>query len=251
MALSKDLEGLLPFLRRYARALTGVQSEGDSLVRRLLEDILHGRIVPTEEPSLRAFLFGAITQYQDERLAGDANAPQALKLANTPARRALLLTAMENLSAEEAASALALEPDSILPLSRHAVNELMSSLATAALIIEDEPFIARDLKNILGDLGHSVAAIASTHAEAVEKARKHKPHLILADVRLADESSGIEAVEEILGFNSVPVVFITAYPERLLTGENPEPAFLIPKPFAVNTVQAVVCQALLMQQFED
>lgn len=248
MALSEDLEDLLPYLRRYARALTGMQPMGDDLVRRLLEEILDGTITPEAGAGLRAFLFGTITRYQDELLARSDILPQALKLANTPGRRALLLTAMENLSAEEAASALGLEPAAVGPLSNMAVNELISALSTTALIIEDEPFIAHDLKRIIEDLGHTVVATAATHADAVTRARMHKPRLILADVRLADESSGVEAVEDITAFNPAPVIFITAYPEQLLTGERPEPAFLIPKPFAVKTVQAVVCQVLLMQQ---
>jgi DNA-binding LytR/AlgR family response regulator len=68
--------------------------------------------------------------------------------------------------------------------------------------------------------------------------------MILADIQLADGSSGIDAVNEILGVLDVPVVFITAYPERLLTGERPEPAFLITKPFKPEMVKAVISQAL-------
>ena len=49
--------------------------------------------------------------------------------------------------------------------------------------------------------------------------------------RLADMSSGLEAVNEVLESFEVPVIFITAYPEKLLTGERPEPTFLITKPF--------------------
>ena len=42
----------------------------------------------------------------------------------------------------------------------------------------------------------------------------------------------------------VPVIFITAFPERLLTGERPEPTFLITKPFQRSTVKAAISQAL-------
>lgn len=248
MALSEDLENLLPYLRRYARALTGMQPEGDLLVRRLLEEILSGEAIPDAGAGLRASLFGIITRYQDEHLSRSDILPEALMLANRPSRRALLLTAMEGLSAEETATALGLDAAEVPALSRQAVSELTTSLATTAMIIEDEPFIAHDLKGILESLGHTVVAIAATRADAVARARSHLPALILADVRLADESSGIAAVADIQAFDNAPVVFITAYPERLLTGEQPEPAFLIPKPFSVKTVQAVVCQALLMQQ---
>ena len=46
----------------------------------------------------------------------------------------------------------------------------------------------------------------------------------------------------------VPVIFITAYPERFLTGERPEPAFLIAKPFQPSTVSAVLSQALFFER---
>ena len=45
-----------------------------------------------------------------------------------------------------------------------------------------------------------------------------------------------------------PVIFIIAYPERFLTGERPEPAFLIAKPFQPATVSAVASQALFFER---
>jgi DNA-binding LytR/AlgR family response regulator len=79
---------------------------------------------------------------------------------------------------------------------------------------------------------------------AIKHAKLKRPQLILADINLADGSNGIEAVNEILGESDVPVIFVTAYPERLLTGSRPEPAFVISKPFKHEEVQAVVGQAL-------
>ena len=72
--------------------------------------------------------------------------------------------------------------------------------------------------------------------------------MVLADIQLADGSSGIDAVNEILHSRfEVPVIFITAYPERLLTGERPEPTFLITKPFLPDMVKALVSQALFFE----
>jgi CheY-like chemotaxis protein len=73
--------------------------------------------------------------------------------------------------------------------------------------------------------------------------------MVLADIQLADGSSGLDAVNEMLTSFSVPVIFITAYPERLLTGERPEPAFLITKPFQPETVKAVISQALFFERY--
>jgi CheY-like chemotaxis protein len=90
-----------------------------------------------------------------------------------------------------------------------------------------------------------VVRIARTETEAINAVMQARPGLVLADIRLADGSSGLDAVNEILRDYSVPIIFITAFPEMLLTGTKPEPTFLIRKPFAANAVKAVISQALL------
>jgi hypothetical protein len=54
----------------------------------------------------------------------------------------------------------------------------------------------------------------------------------------------LEAVEEILRSIEIPVIFITAFPERLLTGKKPEPTYLVEKPFRPETVKALISQAI-------
>jgi CheY-like chemotaxis protein len=125
---------------------------------------------------------------------------------------------------------------------------MAAEIATDVLIIEDETFIAMDLESLVRNLGHNVIGVARTHADAVALAKNKKPGLILADIQLADGSSGLDAVNELLRTFEVPVVFITAYPERFLTGERPEPAFLISKPFQTAMVSAVASQALFFQR---
>jgi len=112
------------------------------------------------------------------------------------------------------------------------------------LIIEDEPVIAADIEALVQELGHRICDIAATRQEAVEAAKRDAPGLVLADIQLADGSSGVDAVKEILSVHEAPVIFITAFPERLLTGERPEPTFLITKPFQPETVKAAIGQAL-------
>jgi CheY-like chemotaxis protein len=126
-------------------------------------------------------------------------------------------------------------------------REVAGQIATDILIIEDELLIAADLKRLMLELGHRVTGVARTHREAVELAKAKRPGLILADIQLADGSDGIDAVNEILSWRRVPVVFVTAFPERLLTGRRPEPTFLMPKPFDVDDVRAVVSQALFFE----
>jgi CheY-like chemotaxis protein len=127
-------------------------------------------------------------------------------------------------------------------------REIAAQVATDVLIIEDEPMIAMDLESIVEGLGHRVTSVARTHGEAVKAVDQHKPGLVLADIQLADGSSGLDAVNEMLSTFAVPVIFITAYPDRLLTGERPEPAFLITKPYQPDTVKAIISQALFFER---
>ena len=162
-------------------------------------------------------------------------------------RQAFLLVAVEGFTATEAAQILDVDQTEFEELLNEASREIAEQVATNVLIIEDEPLIALDLENVVTSIGHKVQAIARTRAEAVAAFKARQPSLILADIQLADGSSGIDAVNDILKIAEVPVIFITAYPEQLLTGLRPEPTFLIPKPFQSDTVKAVISQALFFE----
>ena len=141
-----------------------------------------------------------------------------------------------------------MDPADVEALVEEALAEIEAQTRAKVLIIEDEPIIAMDIETIVRDLGHDVTAIAVTREDAVREAMAERPGLVLADIQLADDSSGIDAVKDILSEISVPVIFITAFPERLLTGERPEPTFLITKPFQRSTVKAAISQALFFDQ---
>jgi CheY-like chemotaxis protein len=163
-------------------------------------------------------------------------------------RIAFLLNALEGFDLEQVGDALGLSEGEAAALVDAANSQIAEQIATDVLIIEDEPLIAHDLRSIVEELGHKVVGMARTHREAVAAIQESKPGLILADIQLADGSSGLEAVNEILGALSTPVIFVTAYPERFLTGEPPEPAFLIAKPFSVESLKAVISQALFFNR---
>jgi len=158
------------------------------------------------------------------------------------ARQALLLAAVEDFSPADIAEILACPEDEVQPLIDSAIADIETGSRCDVLIIEDEPLIALQIEEIVRSLGHNVAGIAATHSQAVALFDAHRPNLILADIQLADGSSGIDAVNEILTKFSVPVIFITAFPERLLTGERPEPTYLITKPFSDDFVRATIGQ---------
>ncbi|MFM6852482.1 MAG: response regulator [Sphingopyxis sp.] len=256
MSLGQRLAPHLPFLRRYARALTGSQLSGDAYVRATLQSIIDA---PTEFPDgdPRLGLYRVFQRIWVSARDGDGVLPtdgdgadaagiaRARLSAVTPlSRQALLLSALEGFSNADIATLIDVDAADVDQLTADALSEIDRQTSARVLIIEDEPIIAIDIESIVRDLGHDVVGIAVTRDEAVAQARAGEPGLVLADIQLADDSSGIDAVADILAEMSVPVIFITAFPERLLTGQRPEPTFLITKPFQESTLKATIAQAL-------
>lgn len=249
----------VPHLRRFARALTGSQDSGDAYVVATLETLVGTpEALPSEMPQRVALfhVFLKIWNSLDVNISRDRGASSAdiraadrklEQIAPRP-RQAFLLTALEDFSIEEAAAALAVSEAEVRGLIDEAGREIAEQVATKVLIIEDEPLIALDIEELVTGLGHDISGIARTRSEALALVKENPPGLVLADIHLADGSSGLDAVNEMLAFLDVPVVFITAYPERLLTGERPEPAFLITKPFQPSMVKAVISQALFFDR---
>ncbi|URW76896.1 response regulator [Sphingomonas donggukensis] len=260
MSLGQQLAPHLPFLRRYGRALTGSQSEGDQYVRATLEAIV---AAPEEfprdvDPRLGLYrTFQAIwgSTHADNRAEPDDGGSDQEAIARARlsriaplSRQALLLTAMEGFTVEDTAYLINESTSRVDALVSDALSEIDQQTRARVLIIEDEPIIAMDIEAIVRDQGHEVTGVAVTRDEAVALAMEDRPGLVLADIQLADDSSGIDAVKDILAKFDVPVIFITAFPERLLTGERPEPTFLITKPFQRATVKAAISQALFFDQ---
>jgi CheY-like chemotaxis protein len=173
-----------------------------------------------------------------------AAAQKQMAVLTPRARQAVLLVAVEEFSMAEVALILDVETSQLSQLLEEASEQIYGQMATSAVIIEDEPLIALDLQRLVVELGHRVVQIACTAKQAVEAVRTERPGLVLADICLADGSSGLDAVKEILQTISVPVIFLTAYPQQLPTGSRPEPTFLIKKPFHAASVKAVISQAL-------
>jgi len=255
MPLGDQVAANLPLLRRYARALTGAQTTGDAFVRQTLEAALADPALKASLADGRVALYRAFnkvwsgTQLEavgaDRAADGHEVAVQDRLRAVTPlARQALLLTTLEDFSTAEAADVLGCSEDEVAELVREAIAEIDRETATSVLIIEDEPLIAMQLEDLVMALGHEVCGTAATRTQAQDVFARTTPGLVLADIQLADGSSGLDAVDDILAAASVPVIFITAYPERLLTGDRPEPTYLVTKPFRETTVRAAISQAL-------
>jgi DNA-binding NarL/FixJ family response regulator len=257
--LARDVGRHLPFLRRYARALSGDQHTGDALVRQALERLLaNPQLAGPDLPKLA--LYRVLCEVWDgtsgEPSTGVTAEPSGATIENAGIvaesiarlvdrrRQILLLATLEGLSTNQVATVLRADEETVRSELAAAKDDLRSQPPTQILIIEDEPVIALDIAQTVEASGHRVTGIATTHREAVQMARADQPGLVLADIQLSDDSSGIEAVKEILEHYIVPVIFITAFPDRLLTGERPEPAFLITKPFDPEILNVAISQAL-------
>jgi CheY-like chemotaxis protein len=245
----------LPHLRRYARLLTGEQPAGDAMVERMLERLLSigDRPEAVSSLSVRTALYRSLVKVLSEYggpvfpVAGKGVIDERLMAMDPMAREVFLLVNVEQFSLAEAAEVLDMTPAEVAHQLEAAGSDIARQIATNVLIIEDEPLIALTIENIVTDMGHNVVGVAHTKSEALSIVASEKPGLILADIQLADGSSGIDAVSEIVAGNMTPAIFITAFPERVLTGMKPEPAFLIAKPFLAEQVRAVVSQTLFVR----
>lgn len=258
MSIAKEIQVHLPHLRRYARALLGTQASGDAFVRACLEVIVEDASMFRKQNDIRITLYrlfqtilSSTFMQIGDRTGGNGHGhsetlPQLYRSTamTLDSRQALLLTTLEGFTYSETAQIMDRDEDEVEDLVNSALAQIDERSALRVLIIEDEPIISMDLENLIEELGHSVVGVASTHAEAMELAQNGYPELILADIQLADGSSGLEAATDILKQFNVPVIFLTAFPERLLTGERPEPAFLITKPFDRRVVKATIGQAI-------
>lgn len=261
---SQQIAHHLPFLRRYARALTGSQSSGDAFATATLEAILEDRASYADCASPRVALFRAFRLVWQSAGAPDADAGDVpisrsletaaqdhMRLLTPDTRQALLLNSIEGFTPEEIGQIMDISASGATDLIAGARREIEQSMAGDVLVIEDEAIIAMDLHSIVTSIGHNVTGIGRTRDAAIEMGLKKIPDLILADIQLADNSSGIDAVNALLDqIGEIPVIFITAFPERLLTGDKPEPAFVIAKPYTEDQVRSAVGQAMFFSSTE-
>ncbi len=258
MTLSMRIAPHLPYLRRFSRATTGSQTSGDAYVAATLEALIADVSIFPEASNDRISLYKLFSKLfsssavriptPQPHFVWEQRAARNLANLSPKPRQAFLLVAVEGFTNEQAAEILDVSESEFNRIIEDATREISRQVATDIMIIEDEPLIAMDIEQLVESLGHRVVGIARTHKEAVALYAKTSPKMILADIQLADGSSGIDAVNDILSTEALPVIFITAFPERLLTGERPEPTFLVTKPFNPDMVKALISQALFFDE---
>lgn len=234
------IEKLVPYLRRFARASTGDTSTGDACVERVLQRVIDVSLDTGFEDT--AIDRERLYQMLDQELNALNAAPAAR------ARRALLLIAVENLPGRAVRRILGITADELEKMLILAEADFASSTATRMLIIEDEPLISAQLKRIAESLGHTVTGIALTADDAIAMSQKEIPDIVLCDIHLADGSQGTDAIAAMDLSDDVPVVYVTAYPEKYLSTSNEGPSYLITKPFDPEYLKAVIGHALINVQ---
>jgi len=252
---SREIAAALPYLRRYARALTGNQGIGDQYVRIMLEMIVEDPSHLPDQGDVGRELFRLFHRVWDKTnpstLYGEVDqgaVDSTLRELPPRQRQVLLLVALEGYAFPDVAHVMNITEDEARQLFNDVQRDIEGQAPSPIMIIEDEKIIALDIASIVEEMGHKVVGIAEREKDAVALAKRTRPHLILADIQLKDGDNGIAAVQRILLDHDTPVIFITAYPEQLLTGEAPEPAFVIAKPFAPETVKAAISQALYVRK---
>ncbi len=239
----------LGVVRQFSRAVFADRLIGDELMRMTMARVSidpassSSSVVDVMSAFLHSWRMAMAERPAKPMLFSDAALIDALPAPPDNTRLLLLMVDVMGLQPAQAARVIGLQEDPATVLER-ARRELRIEKAARAVVIEDEPLIAADIRSILERLGVEVTGEASSAAEAVKVAQETKPDIILADYNLDGRETGIDAV---LGINSIhdcPVVFITGFPDRVLQGEEIEPDFVISKPYTPENVRAAVVHCL-------
>src|SRR5262245_55409562 len=155
MSIAESIAPHLPYLRRYARSLTGSQQSGDNYVAAVLEALIADSSSFDKSLSPRAALYRAFTkvwnsiavnQVSEEPVTAEKSLPERRLESITPLpRQAFLLVSVEGFTTAEAAQILDCTPAHVTELLQMAGSEIAEQLSADVLIIEDEPLIAMDL----------------------------------------------------------------------------------------------------------
>ncbi|MEM1088529.1 MAG: response regulator [Pseudomonadota bacterium] len=239
----------LTVLRQFSRAVFADRLIGDELMRMTMARVSidpassSSSVVDVMSAFLHSWRMAMAERPAKPTLFSDAALVHALPPLPTDSRLLLLMVDAMGLDPDHAALALNLKDDPY-PMLTEARASLGLPSGARALLVEDEPLIAADVRSIVERLGVEVAARASTAGQAVEAAAKTAPDIILADYNLDGKRSGVEAVLEISEFHDCPIVFITGLPDRVLQGDEIEPDFVISKPYTPDNIRAAVVHCL-------
>ena len=254
---TRELMAQLPYLRRYARALTGSPARGDALVTRALEQFLDERAdAPAGGAALRLALYARLNVLADEADGGGVRGSThpveiALNTLDEADRRLYLLVNLEDITLADAADALGMAPERAVERLSHSREVVRNHLTAVILIVEDDAIIAFDLAETVRGMGHIVCGNATTMDEALALAAEHTPTLALMDIRLAEGDNGIEVARELRRQRFLPVIFVTAFPDELAKRGLEHLGPVIPKPFTRDQIEQAITRAVFTPAPEE
>jgi CheY-like chemotaxis protein len=256
----QDLLREVSDLRRFAQSLFGSQLQADKEVDTIVKGLTDENNLRDGSVSPRVALFRALVRSHKRKHREDGFLDWMLEkqsreldademVLSEGSRLAFLLSYQERFAPKDVMEILEIEELELEHLLVEGQKEISQKRSTGVLIIEDEMFIAMHLQNLVKDMGHWVLDVARTRDEVckVVSDMEHfylRPGLILSDVQLADGSSGIDAVNDHAVRERIPVVFITANPEKLHDSPIVEQEHILRKPFSDSALKATISQAL-------
>lgn len=252
--LLSEVERLLPELRRYAFELTGSRRTGDDLVEACIRDAVQApdrldgrwprrslyRLFHQVHPSV------PISPTRDQALPDNAERVLDYLLGlPLPDRAILALHASLAFPDEDIAAILGLPHEEVRANLATTRRRLARAELARVLIIEDDYILASDIAHALEQGGQGVCGPAATYEEAIRCASENAPGLVLADVQLRDgQRAGIEAADAIARKHAAPVVFLTAYPERVVTQGASRPSSVLSKPIDYRLLRSTIARSL-------
>lgn len=249
-AHSQQLLKHIPFLRRYARALTGTSGRGDELVGLAVPVALSDPDAYGLERHDRGPLYALLNRLFDAEemrtALPDSGHPMELALVQLPEmeRRLFLLVSLEEVGCADAARILGLGLEEARRRMAAAQEALRESLIASIMIVEDDAIIAFDLAETVRNMGHKVCGTATTMDDAIDTARSCQPTLALMDLRLAHGDSGITTAQVLRQTSELPIIFVTAFGDELTRRGLEHLGPVIRKPFTREQIERAITQAV-------
>jgi CheY-like chemotaxis protein/DNA-binding PadR family transcriptional regulator len=121
------------------------------------------------------------------------------------------------------------------------------------LVVDDEAIITMQLEERLSAMGYTVAGMAASGEDAIDKARLFRPDLVLMDIVMPGKMNGIEAAKIITVELDIPVVFVTSYADDKIIeqAKSVRPYGYIVKPFNELEIKAAIEVALFRKATEQ
>lgn len=250
---SDNITSTVSLFRRFAAAMAGNQTVADRYLRDILVTLSEEKNPTNGDAETRTVLFqsflhrwmrdGGQTSEPDNHLVERAQG--ALASLDVQSRAALLLHVLAGFDFATVAEVQGTSKQKAQEAIFTARRKVAAAAQSKVLIVEDEIFLAMDISDIVNEMGHRIIGPADTATSAVELAEREQPDLILADIALAGRSTGFDAVKTIRDtVGSVPVIFITAFPDRVPPDALKEPACVIGKPYTEEQLRSVVSEAI-------